>query len=64
MYYRGMANTPITPVRIPLEIRERLEAIAKAENRNVSNVVVTLLLEALATRDRRDSRKKQVAPGS
>ena len=53
VYHRGMADTPITPVRIPLDIRGQLETIAKAENRNISNVVVTLLMEALAARRKR-----------
>lgn len=48
-----MADTPITPVRIPLDIRGQLETIAKAENRKISNVVVTLLMEALAARRKR-----------
>jgi hypothetical protein len=48
-----MADTPITPVRIPLDIRGQLEIIAKAENRSISNVVVTLLMEALAARRKR-----------
>jgi hypothetical protein len=48
-----MADTPITPVRIPTALRAELEKIAKAETRTISNVVIALLIEALAARRKR-----------
>lgn len=32
---------------IPKELKERLEAMAKAENRSTTNMIVTLLLDAV-----------------
>jgi hypothetical protein len=52
-----MANTPTLTVRIPPELRERIEAEAEREERTTSNMLLRLVSEALAARDRKDSRK-------
>ncbi len=38
-------------VRIPDELRDRLEVLATAERRSVSNLVTVLLEDALAARE-------------
>jgi len=49
----GVPPTPQFPIRMPVDLRAELEAIAKAENRSLSNLVVTALREWLAERKRR-----------
>ncbi len=38
-------------IRIPDELRDRLDFLAQAERRSVSNLVTVLLQEALAARE-------------
>lgn len=52
-YYRGMTNTPVTAIRLPLDLKERIEAEAAKEGRNVSNMLIRLAEEALAARRKR-----------
>ncbi len=44
-------------VRIPDDLRDRLDVEAKADRRTVSNLVTLLLEEALAARERRTKRR-------
>lgn len=53
MYYRGMANTPVTTVRLPVALKERIEAEAAKEGRTTSNMLIKLLEEAMASRRKR-----------
>ncbi len=48
-----MANTPVTPVRIPVELLEQLKKIAAAEHRNLSGAIIALLAEGVAARKRK-----------
>jgi predicted transcriptional regulator len=43
-------NTPVTAVRIPEELREKLQKLAEKENRSLSNLIVTLLEKAVRTK--------------
>lgn len=51
-----MAETPVTPVRIPADLKEQIEKIAKAETRTLSGAIIALLSEAVAARKRKDRR--------
>jgi len=48
-----MASTPVTPVRIPVELKEQIEKIAAAETRSVSGAIIALLTEAVVARAKR-----------
>lgn len=48
-----MANTPVTAIRLPIEIKERVEAEAAKEGRSLSNMMIRLMEEALAARRKR-----------
>jgi predicted DNA-binding protein len=43
-------NTPVTAVRIPEELREKLQKLAEKENRSLSNLIVTILEKAVKTK--------------
>jgi predicted transcriptional regulator len=43
-------NTPVTAVRIPQDLRAKLEKLAEKENRSLSNLIVTLLEKAVRTK--------------
>jgi hypothetical protein len=45
-----MANTPVTPVRIPTDLKEQIEKIAKAETRTLSSAIIALLTDAVRGR--------------
>lgn len=45
--------TPQFPLRLPLDLRERLEAIARAQHRSLANLIVHILREWLAAQDQR-----------
>lgn len=45
-----MAETPVTPVRIPADLKDQIEKIAAAETRTLSGAIIALLTEAVAAR--------------
>jgi hypothetical protein len=47
-----VAETPRFLIRLPADLRAELEALAQAEGRSLSNMIVRLLKEALAARRR------------
>ena len=48
MYYSGMANTPVTSLRLPEDLKEWIQAKADADNRSMGNWIVTKLSELRA----------------
>lgn len=40
-------NTPVMSLRIPDELRKKLEKLAEKENRSLSNLIVTMLDKAV-----------------
>ena len=47
----------ITYTRLPDETRQRVEEVAEAESRSVSNMIAVLLAEAIAARDRQTEKQ-------
>ena len=47
MYYSGMANTPVTSLRIPEELKERAKKQAKTERRSLGNWILKLMEDEL-----------------
>lgn len=43
MYYSGMANTPVTSLRIPEDLKEWAQKKARADNRSLGNWIVKLM---------------------
>jgi hypothetical protein len=48
-----MANTPVTTLRLPVDLKEKVEAEAAKEGRSASNMMIRLMEEALAVRRKR-----------
>lgn len=48
MYYSGMANTPVTSLRIPEKLKERAKLRATAERRSLGNWILKLMEDELA----------------
>ena len=46
-------TTPVTPVRIPADLKEQIEKIAAVETRTLSGAIIALLTEAVAARKRK-----------
>lgn len=56
LYYSGMANTPVTSLRIPEDLKERAQELAERDGRSLSNWIVRLIrekVEAAAEKRRR-----------
>ena len=46
-----------TSIRLPDELREQIERLARAERRKPSNMIIVLIEEAIAARERRNKRR-------
>ena len=59
MYYSGMANTPVTSLRLPEDLKEWVQGKAEAENRSMGNWIVTRLrqMKDAEAKPERKSRK-------
>ena len=47
-----LAETPRFPLRLPADLRERLEAIAQKQHRTLTNQIIHILWEWLAEHER------------
>lgn len=45
-------NTPVTAIRLPVDLKAKLEKLAQKDNRSLSNLIVTMLEKALETKPR------------
>lgn len=50
--YTVNMNTPVTAIRLPVDLKAKLEKIAEKDNRSLSNLIVTMLEKALETKTR------------
>lgn len=48
MYYRDMANTPVTSIRLPEDIRDWADKKAQEQNRSRANFIITVLRDKMA----------------
>lgn len=55
MYDRCMSSTakPVTSIRIPPDLKERVEAEAARDGRNLTNMIVKLIDEAMTAREKK-----------
>ena len=49
MYYSNMANTPVTSIRLPEDIREWADKKAQEQNRSRANFIITVLRDKMAS---------------
>lgn len=59
LYYSRMANTPVTSMRIPSELKEWAQKQAQAENRSLGNWVVKLIQDKRAKVAQESHRNKR-----
>ena len=48
MYYSDMANTPVTSIRLPEDLKEWLDKKAQEQNRSRANCIITILRDVKA----------------
>ena len=59
MYYSNMANTPVTSIRLPEDIREWADKKAREQNRSRANLIITVLRDAMRSEARRSKAEKK-----
>lgn len=52
MYYSNMANTPVTSIRLPDDIREWADKRAQEQTRSRANFIITVLRKQMEAEKR------------
>ncbi len=59
-----MANTPVTSIRLPDDLKDWLSKKARVENRSLANSIITTLRAVKAAEERRKPNSQKFNPNS